>query len=83
MNVFYAHGKCFDNEDDFFKFCAEWPDMPFDLEEFKKQMEVRIREAEINNQLREGKMTNRQAYYLLRLSTDWALDKCEIREIEK
>lgn len=70
--MYYAHGKFFDKVDDFLKFCEEWGDMPFDLDEFKHQMQIRIREVEMNNNIRGGKLTNRLAYQILRLSTDWA-----------
>ena len=79
---YYAHGKFFDNERDFWIYCYEWENMPFDLEDFKRQMDLRIKEAEMNNAMRDGKMTNRQAYQILRLSTDWAVDKCIIQEVK-
>lgn len=79
---FYAHGKFFEEMDDFFKFCHEWPDMQFDLDEFKHQMDLRIREAEMNFHCRDGKMTNREAYQLLRLASDWSVDKCIIQEVK-
>lgn len=68
MTTYYAHGKFFDDEDEFRKFLSEWPEMPFDLDVFKRDMEMRIRYLELN----EGKLTNIQAYKILRLSTDWA-----------
>lgn len=71
---FYIHGKFFENEDEFWKFSIDWPDLPFDLREFKHQMDLRVKEAEMNNQIRGGKMTNREAYQILRLSTDWAVE---------
>ena len=72
---FFSHGNFFDDEEEFFKFVKEWPDLPFDLEEFKRQMNFRIKEAEINNEIREGKMTNREAYKIFRLATDWAVEE--------
>ncbi len=73
MTLFYSHGKFFDNEEDFWKYTHEWPDLPLDLEEFKNQMSQRIREVEINNEMRGGKLTNREAYQILGLSTVWAM----------
>ncbi len=81
-NQYYAHGKFFDSMDEFLQFCQEWGDMPFDLEEFKRQMQNRIVEADTNNQVRGGTLTNREAYKILRLSTDWALDRCHIEEVK-
>lgn len=83
MNKFYAHGKFFETEQEFIKFCCEWPDLPFDLIQFKQQMLFRIKEAEMNNEIRGGTMTNKEAYRILRLSTDWAEDKCVIQEVIK
>lgn len=56
--------------------------MPFDLQDFKNQLADRLHEADMNNQIRNGQLTNRQAYQILRLSTDWALDKCIIEEVK-
>lgn len=70
--LFYAHGKTFTDEESFFKFCKEWPEMPVDLEEFEHQLKLRLEEIKINNKLRGGTLTNRLAYQILRFSTDWA-----------
>lgn len=70
--MYYAHGKLFDDKEEFWKFIQEWPDMPVDIEEFKHQMDLRIKELEMNNQVRGKRLTNRQAYRILRLCTDWA-----------
>jgi len=72
--LFFYRGQIFDNEEAFFKYAKEWPDLPFDLVDFRSEMANRIKEAEINNQIRGGKMTNREAYQILRLSTDWAIE---------
>jgi len=74
VGKFYSHGKLFDNKNEFWKYSLEWPDLPFDLEEFKRQMDFRVKEAEMNNQIRSGQMTNREAYQILRLSIDWAVE---------
>lgn len=70
--LFYAHGKTFTDEESFFKFCKEWPDMPVDLEEFEHQLRLRLEEVTVNNKIRNGTLTNKEAYQILRLSTDWA-----------
>ena len=72
-DFFYAHGKYFDNEEEFIKFCKEWLDSKFDLDEFKKQMDYRVAEILLTYQLRKGNMTNRIAYKILRSSIDWAV----------
>jgi len=82
-NKFYAHGKFFETEEEFFKFCSEWDDSDFDLEEFKHQMYLRIQEAEMNLMVRGGKMSNRTAYKILRLSTDWAAGEPKCGYINK
>lgn len=73
LNKFYARGKVFYDQEDFLQFCYDWPDLQFDLEDFKREMEMRIKEAELNNHIRHGQMTNREAYRILRLCTDWAV----------
>lgn len=78
MNNYFYRGKFFDKETDFMKFVDEWPDLPFDMEDFKTQMEVEIETMEANSLFREKsgeKFTNRDAYRLLRLITDWSVRK--------
>lgn len=69
---FYVYGKFFETKEEFRKFVLEWPDLPLDLEEFKRQMDMKVHEVEVNNQVRGGKLTNREAYQILRMCTDWA-----------
>lgn len=71
---FYAHGRYFDNENEFFKFSAEWENLEFDLEEFEHQMDLRIKEIQMTYELRGRNLTNKQAYQILRFSTDWVVD---------
>lgn len=82
MNNYYAHGKFFDDKEEFINFCKNWPGMPFDLDEFKRQMQIRIREAELNNEVRGGNLTNREAYQILRIATDWAMDAYRIEDVD-
>ena len=70
--MFFAHGKFFETEEEFLKFCLEWPEMPFDLDDFRAQMEIKIREVELNASMQP--ITNRMAYRILRLSTEWAIE---------
>ncbi len=81
-NQFYAHGKFFEDQDEFFKFCREWPDLSFDLDNFKAEMEIRIREIETNYEMRGGNLTNRQAYHILRSATDWSVNQWRIEKVE-
>lgn len=73
-SMFYAHGKFFETLEEMKKYCIDWPNMPLDLQEFKHQMTIRILEIETNNLMREGKITNKEAYQILRLSTDWVVE---------
>jgi len=70
---FYAHGKFFDDISKFKEFLNAWPEIPCDLYDFKREMDTRVSEIEMNMQLRAGKLTNREAYQILRLATDWAI----------
>ncbi len=73
-NLYYSHGKLFSQFDDLMKFRAEWPDMPCDVDEFKREMGLRVREIEMNMQMSGGTLTNLQAHAILRMSTDWILN---------
>jgi hypothetical protein len=72
---FYAHGRFFEDEREFFQFLNNWPDMPWDRLEFKAQMQMRLDELEMNDIIRGGKLTNREAYEILRLCTNWAVNE--------
>ena len=72
---FYAHGETFETFEKMSNYCKIWPDMPCDLYEFKKQMDIRVNEIEMNMQLRSYELTNRAAYLMLRLVTDWAVKR--------
>jgi hypothetical protein len=74
--LFFIHGKYFTDENEFWKFVKEWPKMPLDLIEFVKQMNMRVKEVEINMEINK-EFTNQDAYRLLRLSTDWAVKEDE------
>ncbi len=71
---FYIHSKFFDDEKEFWKFVNEWPDMDVDIEDFKREMELKVRDVEMNNKLRNNKLTNKEAYQILRLSTEWVVE---------
>lgn len=73
MTLFYHAGKTYDNEEDFCNAVKAWPDEPVDLEEFEHQLKLRLKEVKMNAEARGGALTNRQAYQILRLSTDWAV----------
>lgn len=70
---FFYKGKTFDNEKDFSEYVAAWPDMPLDLKQFEDDLRTRVWEAAMNSAMNEG-FTNRDAYKLIRLATDWALE---------
>lgn len=69
---FYLHGKYFTTFEEMYKYSIEFPDLPLDVEQFKRDMQDRIREAEMNFQIN-PEFTNRMMYKLLRASTDWAV----------
>jgi hypothetical protein len=68
---YFSHRKYFETLEEMLQYCENWGDMPLDLKEFENQMKIRIQEAKDNYELRGGNFTNRDAYRLLRMSTDW------------
>lgn len=72
--IFHFRGKYFNSIKDICKYGMEFPDLPLDVEQFKRDMQDRIREAEMNSQMN-PEFTNRMMYRLLRASTDWAVGK--------
>lgn len=72
---YYSYGKYFDSSDEMLAYCRKWPDLPLDIEEFERQMQMRIDEAKLNFQCSRGRWTNRDAYKLLRMHTDWVEEK--------
>jgi hypothetical protein len=69
-NKFCYHGRCFHTLDEMIEYGKNFPDMPFDFEWFKSWISSRIMEAVTNSQIN-PEMTNREAYGILRMSTDW------------
>lgn len=69
---FYLHGKYFDTFEEMMDFGGKWPDMPLDLDAFRRFLDQRYDEAKLNFELREGKFTNRAAYYFLYVNCEWA-----------
>lgn len=71
----YLHGKYFETLEDLKQYHEKWPDLPLDIEEFERQMQMRINEAKMNFECSGGRWTNRDAYKLLRMQTDWVEEK--------
>ena len=61
---FYSKGKFFDSFDELLEFERKWPNMQLDLVEYKKFLDERYKEAEMNLKLR-GSFTNKEAYSIL------------------
>jgi hypothetical protein len=66
----YLAGKYFNMAQEMLAYAEKWPDEPIDLIEYREFLDQRWREAKTNLEVR-GSLTNREAYSLLRMNTDW------------
>ena len=67
---FFSKGKFFDSFEEMVDYRKKWPDMPLDIEWFKEEMRGIINCIELNKECNPG-FTNRQAWGVLRMDTDW------------
>lgn len=63
----YFNGKQFMSLIEAIEYERKWPEMPLDLEQFKKFLELRFHEAETNSSINPY-FTNRMMYELLKMS---------------
>lgn len=68
-NFFYC-GRYFDTYDEFIQYVKDWPDQQVDMDWIEDFMRQRTDEMRLNLDMRKS-LTNREAFLLLRLSTDW------------
>lgn len=55
---FYAHGKYFDNEAEFWKFCQDWPFEKVSEESFNDIMNLFVKNISLNMEIYGSDMTN-------------------------
>lgn len=79
---FFAKGKYFDSFEELLEYERKWPEMQLDLQDFKNFLDQRYREAEMNLKFR-GTFTNKEAYLLLRGTTDWIDPDCDFKPMNK
>ena len=73
--IYYTCGKFFDSEEEFWKYAKEWPNLPVDLKQFQRELDARMKEIEMNNEVNGGTLTNIQAHRILRLASDWVTEE--------
>lgn len=73
-NEVFLHGKMFQSIEEATEYHLKWRDSPIDLEEYRKFLDERFNEACMNAELNPA-FTNRTAFLLLRMTTDWIEDK--------
>jgi hypothetical protein len=69
---FYYQGRFFPDREGFLDFVKDWPDLPVDLEQYRKFLDDRYREVEMNVAAHNGDFTNRHAYFLMYTHVQWA-----------
>ena len=67
---YFWGGKFFETIEEMKDFIDKWPSMQIDLDQYRHFLDERWKEAKCNLESR-GTLTNIEAYYLLRMNTDW------------
>lgn len=69
----YYKGKFFETLEEMAEYARKWPDEQIDLIQYREFLDMKWKEAKRNLEMR-GTLTNREAYMLLRMNTDWVED---------
>lgn len=67
---FYIKGKFFQTFEEMMEYAKKWPDEPVDLNHYREFLDERFIEAQANAAMNPN-FTNRTAFELLRMNTNW------------
>lgn len=67
---FFYCGRYFDTYDEFIQYVKDWPDQQVDVDWLQDFLDQRLKEIQLNLSMKKS-LTNREAFLLIRINTDW------------